>query len=120
LRWVSMFLRRSKKSMHEGDWKERNPNHKDIEAILTEEYRTDVRWAKAVQHLRDNGQIEGSMKDIAFLIREVPADVLKDSEEEIKEKLFAHFWPKISRGITRGLPDWYKEELAKDAFQSKP
>lgn len=114
---MGKYVSEAFKEKHEGDWKERNPNHKDVETILIEEYRTDARWAKAVQHLRENGQIEGSMKDIAFLIREVPADVLKECEEEIKEKLFAHFWPKVSRGITRGLPEWYKDELAKEAFE---
>ncbi len=105
------------KEKHEGDWKERNPNHRDVETILIEEYRTEARWQKAIQHLRDNGQLEGNMRDMALLVREVPEDILKECEEEIKEKLFKHFWPKVSRGVMRGLPEWYKEQLAKDSFE---
>ena len=29
---------------------------------------------------------------------------------------FGHFWNHIQRGITSGLPQWYKDELAKSAF----
>lgn len=105
------------KEKHEGDWKDRNPNTKDIETLLTEAYRTEARWQKAVQHLRESGQLTGTPKDIGILMKEVPSDILKECEEEIKQKLFNHFWSKISRGTTRGLPEWYKDELAKGAFE---
>lgn len=104
------------KEVHEKDWKERNPNKSDIETMLIEQYRTPARWQKAVQHLRECGQLDGTPKDIGALMREVPVDILKECEEEIKDKLFKHFWSKISRGVTRGLPEWYKEELAKSVF----
>ena len=107
------------KEKHDGDWKGRNPNHADFEAIITEQYKTDARWHKAVQHLKEGGLLEGSPRDIGLLIREVPADILKESEEEIKETLFKHFWPKISRGVVHGLPEWYKELLAKNTFEEQ-
>lgn len=105
------------KETHAGDWKQRNPSQSDILTQLIEQYRTDARWQKAVQHLRDAGSLEGSPRDIALLIREIPADVRKECEAEIKELLFAHFWPKMQRGITAGFADWYKAELAKAAFE---
>ena len=104
------------KEVHSGDWKERNPTSKDFETILVEKYRTEARWRKAVQHLREAGTLTESPQDIGLLIRAVPVDILKECEEEIKETLFKHVWPHISRGLTRGLPEWYKEELAKTAF----
>jgi hypothetical protein len=104
------------KEVHSGDWKERNPTSKDFERILVKKYRTEARWQKAVQHLRDAGTLTESPQDIGLLIREVPIDVLKECEDEIKDTLFKHAWPHISRGLTRGLPEWYKEELAKTAF----
>jgi hypothetical protein len=104
------------KEVHQGDWKDRNPSGKDFEAILIERYHTTARWQKAVQHLREAGSLTDSPQDIAMLIREVPADILKECEEEIKEQLFKHYWSHISRGVTRGLPEWYKDELAKKAF----
>lgn len=113
---MGKYVSEAFKEVHEADWKERNPNKAEIEMVLIETYRTTARWQKAVQHLKESGVLEGTPKDIAALMREVPADILKECEEEIKEKLFKHFWEKIKRGVTRGLPEWYKEELTKSAF----
>lgn len=107
------------KEVHNKDWKDRNPTGKDMVLILTEKYRSEARWQKSVIHMKEAGTLDGSPKDIGPLMREVPADVLKECQEEIKEALFKHFWPQIQRGITRGLPEWYKEELAKSAFVEK-
>ena len=113
---MGKYVSESFKEVHGDDWKQRNPNSKDFETILVEKYRTDARWQKAVQHLRESGKIEGSPRDIGLLIREVPADIRKECEQELKDALFAHFWPRISRAVIRGLPEWYKEELAKTVF----
>jgi hypothetical protein len=75
------------------------------------------RWEKAVERLRDAGKLEGSPRDIGALIKEVPADVLEECEHEIRDILFRHFWPQISRGITAGLAEWYKEQLTQAQFQ---
>lgn len=116
---MGKYVSEAFKETHASDWKERNPGQADVLAQLIERYRTDARWQKAVQHLREAGALEGSPRDIGLLMREVPADVLKECEAEIKEILFAAFWPKIQRGITAGLPDWYKNDLAKSAFVEK-
>lgn len=108
------------KEKHDGDWGQRNPASKDLELLLVEKYRSTPRWQKAVQHLRENGTLTESPQDIGLLMREVPADVLKECADEIKDDLFKHFWPKIQRGLTRGLPEWYKDELAKGAFDESP
>ena len=105
------------KETHAGEWKKSNPSQGDIEVLLINEYRNSVRWQKAVQHLKERGELVGSPEDIGKLMREVPTDILKECEDEIKEKLFKHFWSKISRGVTRGLPEWYKDTLAKQAFE---
>jgi hypothetical protein len=114
---MGKYVSEAFKETHQKDWGDRNPNKAEIEALLIEQYRTDARWQKAVQHLQEAGLLEGSPKDIAALMKEVPVDVLKECENEIKEALFKHFWPKISRGITRGLPEWYKKTLAQGAFE---
>lgn len=97
---------------HEKDWKKRNPGSKDIVQMLIEEYRTEARWQKAVQHLRDDGQLEQSPRDIGLLLQEIPADIHQECQEEIKQKLFDYAWPKIKRGVTAGFPEWYKQQLS--------
>ena len=111
------YVSEAYKEVHDKDWKDRNPTGKDITAQIILKYKTDARWNKAIQHLRDAGNLDGSPKDIGNLIKEVSQDVHKECEEEIKNILFAHFWKNISRGVTAGLPEWYKEELAKQAFE---
>ena len=104
------------KEKNSKNWKEQNPTGKDFVQMTIEYYRAEARWRKAVQHLREAGKLEGSPRDIGLLIREIPEDILKECEDEIKESLFKHFWPQIKRGVTAGVPQWYKDELAKTAF----
>lgn len=99
------------KEIHGGEWKKENPSKKDIIESIIYSLRTPARWEKAIQHLRDEGKLENSPRDIGLLLKEVNVDILKECEEEIKDKLWKYAWPKISRGIVSGLPNWYKEKL---------
>jgi len=104
------------REVHDKDWKKRNPGDKAFVAALTEQYATESRWAKAVQHLTEAGELENEPRDIPLLIKEVNRDVLKECEQEIRDKLFKHFWKQISRGLTRGLPEFYKRLLLEDSL----
>ncbi len=55
-------------------------------------------------------------KDIGPLMAEIPADIFKECEEEIKNQLFKHFWPQIKRISTAGFPEWYKDKLLEAQF----
>lgn len=113
---MAKFVSEDFKETHAKVWKNQHPGKGDILALMIAAYRTEARWHKAVQHLRDSGLIEDAPKDIGLLIREVPLDVEKECAEEIKEKLYAHFWPQIRRGLTAGVVEWYKSELLKRQF----
>jgi hypothetical protein len=104
------------KELHEKDWGPRNPSKSDVVQGLIEKYRHVRRWEKAVERLRDNGQLEDSPRDIGLLMKEVPADIRAEEEEAIKEALFKHFWPQIERGVRGGLPEWYKAQLVEKQF----
>ena len=41
-------------------------------------------------------------------------DVMKEETDYIKDVLIDYFWKDISRGVVRGLPEWYKEKLARN------
>lgn len=79
---------------------------------LTERFATEARWKKAIQHLRDAGKLEQSMRDIPALMAEIPADIEAECKREIIEALWAHFWPQLRRSVTKGLPEFYKDYLA--------
>lgn len=114
---IGKYVSERFKEVHDADWKLRNPGTKDFVLALADKYRSTARWQKAIQHFREEGTLEGSPRDIGALIREIPDDILKEEGEEIKKALFEHFWPDIRRAVTRGFPEWYKQELAKQAFE---
>lgn len=116
---IGKFVSEAFKEAHGSDWKERNPHGKDIIEILRASYVSAARWQKAVQHLREAGLLTDSPVDIGPLIGEVCRDVHSEEVDTIKDALFKWAWPQISRGLTRGLPEWYKEQLLTLSFEKE-
>ncbi len=116
---IGKFVSEKFKEVHGGEWRKANPTRQDIVDSLITKYKSEARWEKSIQHLRDAGTLEGSPRDIGPLIKEIPEDVLKECRDEIAEALFNHFWQNIRRGITGGFPDYYKRKLAGDTFNIK-
>lgn len=104
------------KEKHKVDWKTENPSQGDIVEVLCQAYRTPARWDKAIIHLKEQGKIEGTPRDIGALILESKADLEKECAEEIKEALFKWAFPKIARAMAGGLPEYYKQQLLKQQF----
>jgi hypothetical protein len=88
--------------------------NKDAVAEIVSAFATEARWHKAVQHLRERGELDGAPKDIGKLVLEVQHDTLEECEDEIKARLFAAFRKDIVKGLVRGLPQWYKAILLKN------
>lgn len=114
---MGKFVSEAFKEVHSKAWKESNPGPTDILNRLADRYNTPARWAKAVQHLREAGQLEDSPRDIGKILKEIPLDVEKECKEEIMEALFGWAWPAIRRGVTAGFPQYYKEMLLKRQFE---
>lgn len=117
---MGKFVSEAFKEVHRKAWGESNPAGKDIIGLIGSAFKTPARWQKARIHLAEAGFLVNDVKDIGFLIREVPEDIKKEHEDEIKEMLFKWAWPSIRRIVTGGLPDWYKDQLLKDAFENQP
>ena len=105
------------KEINQKNWKSDNPAQKDILMRLSEKYKTEARWYKAVIHLEEKGELERDPRDIGKLIKEVNLDILEECKEDIKEELFKWAWKNISGGFTRGLPEWFKNQLLGSQFQ---
>lgn len=114
---IGKYVSEAFKEKHCTSWKNRNPGQNNIIQKLIATYRVEARWRKAIQHLREQGVLTESPKDIGPLLKEVNVDVLKEETDTIKSDLFKHFWPQIGRGMTSGFAEWYKQELAKSAFE---
>jgi len=113
---MGKYVSEAFKEVHRGDWKDRNPGPSDIRQRIVESLRTPARWQKAVQHLKERGQLEGSPRDIGNLIKEVQQDVQDECATEIQEHLYNWARAEILRGVIRGLPEFYKERLAEQQF----
>ena len=98
------------------DWAD--PGKADVVQSLIVKYKTPARWQKAVQHLREAGNLDESPRDIGNLIKEASEDIEKEEKAEIMEALYQWAWPQIRRGSTAGLAEWYKAELLKRAFDA--
>lgn len=111
------FVSEAFKEVHKKDWKVRNPNGKDVAEEIAMGLRTDARWEKAIQHLRERGELTDSPQDIGPLLKEIQMDVKAECEEAIKAALFKWAWPKIGKSTTRGFPEWYKRQLMERQFE---
>jgi hypothetical protein len=85
-------------------------NDNNIENFLNS-FKTEARWNKAIQHLRDKGLLADTPKDIGMVI----AETLRDLEEEygvmIKDFLYKHFMREIKQRTIKGLPEYYIKKL---------
>lgn len=113
---MAKYVSEAFKEVHKGEWRKANPTKGDVIELLIQEYCTPARWNKAIQHLRERGELQDAPQDIGKLMQEIPADVEKECADEIREKLWQAFWPDLQRGVTRGFPQWYKDKLAEAAF----
>jgi ATP-dependent RNA circularization protein (DNA/RNA ligase family) len=111
---IAKFVAPDFQEKHRHEWKQPHPTPTDFVQHLIGELKTDARWNKAVQHLRDNGVLVNAPQDIGALMKEVPADLEKEESDYIKEKLYTHFIGQIKRGVVSGLPEWYKIKLQSD------
>jgi hypothetical protein len=100
------------KEVHQKDWSKLNTGKGKFE-VLKENYRTVARWNKAVQHLRENGELTGTPKDIGALIKETRVDIEAEEKENIKDVLWNIYKEDILKYSVFGLAQWYKEELVK-------
>lgn len=113
---MAKFVSEKFKEVHAISWKAENPTQGDVLIRLGNAYTTPARWQKALQHLRDGGQIEDSPRDIGLLMKEVWPDIEKECKDEIAAALYAWAAPHLRRMVTRGLPEWYKGRLLERQF----
>jgi hypothetical protein len=103
------------KEKHDKDWKKEHTTPGKLEQ-LKESLRTEARWEKAVQHLREAGIFEPDPRMIGPLIKEIRQDILQEELDYIQDVLWGIHSREILGHITRGMPEWFKKKLAKGEF----
>jgi hypothetical protein len=104
------------KEVHRSGWSKENTGGGRWQTFK-DGYRTEARWRKAVEHLRDSGQLENSPRDIGKLIPEIQRDITDEEKEIIKNFLWREFGSDVLRTAIRGFPEWYKDQLLENAFE---
>lgn len=104
------------KEVHRKSWKDRNPGGRDILQRLVNGLKTEARWNKAVQHLRDRGELLGSPHDIGPLIAEVKSDTMEEVADMMRDQLYEWARDTVARGVAAGLAEWYKKKLLEGQF----
>ena len=92
--------------------KEQNEN---LESFF-KSFKTEARWQKAVQHLRDQGVLELDPRSIGALIKELERDLIEEHQDEIKNRLWKEYRRQIVGTVTKGFPEWFKDRLLEGAF----
>lgn len=109
------FVSEEFKEVHQKNWSRENTG-KGKWQTFKESFCTEARWLKALFYLRDNGELDKSPRDIGKLMKRVNEDITEEEKENIKEFLWKEFGNEVLRTATKGLPQWYKERLAKESF----
>lgn len=104
------------KEVNNKNWKRNNTQGGAMDK-LKEKYRTQARWDKAIQHLREKGELTDSPKDIGNLIKEIKTDLLAEEKENIMKDLYDAFGHEIIRHSTKGIAEYYKNMLLKQSFE---
>jgi hypothetical protein len=114
---MGKLVREEFKEIHNHQWKRDNPGKNDFIEQIIGKYATPARYAKAAQHLREEGKLQGEMQDMPLLLREVQTDLKAECAGEIADELFTYFFnKKIGPGVSRGIASWYKDQLVEKAF----
>lgn len=116
---MGKYVSEAFKEKHNKEWKASNPGKNDVVQSVIEDFRTEARWRKAVQHLAERGELQNAPQDIGSLMKEIHADFDAECAEEVKDKLYRWAAPKIKRGLCAGFPEWYKSELLKSQFEQE-
>jgi len=81
-----------------------------VQAIINS-LRTEPRWLKAIQHLKEANALTNDNKDIGPLCREIQRDVLEEETDWIKQQLFDAVSKDIARGVVQGFAQFYQKIL---------
>ena len=108
------FVSEKFKEKHGKEWK---TGKNKLDAFF-QSFRTEARWLKSIQHLRDDGQLEYKPRDIGKLIKAIQEDIVGEERVAIMEFLYNLHKPKFLRIAIAGFPEWYKEWLMKRSFEN--
>lgn len=80
---------------------------------IGQNYNTEARFHKAIQHLKERGEYKNNVKDMLNIVYELDNDFEKEYKEEVCEYLWAEFSDTIKANARKGFVDYYKQNYFK-------
>lgn len=105
------------KEVNEKNYEKTNPGSKAILAMVQDFVRSEARWRKSVERMRDDGLLDNEPKDIGKIIKEIQKDVIEECDEPVKQQLWSWAKPYVTRGCIAGFPEWYKRLLVEQSIK---
>lgn len=81
---------------------------------LFDTYRTESRWHKAMQHLFEEGQLTGTMRDVGPLLKELSMDFEEECKPLLKDQLYNLFRKRAIKKVSQGFAEWYRTQIGQD------
>lgn len=110
---VGKYVSEAFKETHKLDWTKANPSKQEQ---FWKAFKSEARWEKAIQHLKEKDVLVGEPKDIGPLMKEIMRDIEEEEIDNIKEALWRINRDEVFRIARNGFPEWYKERLVQEAF----
>lgn len=115
---MGKYVREEFKERHATEWGSKFTSKGRLELFLSS-FKTEARWLKGIQHLKEKNELENSPKDIGKLMTEIKRDVIEEEKENIKKELFKIYKGDIERISIRGFAEFYKEQLLKSTIKNE-
>ena len=100
-------------------WAKMKPSTVETMREFGQEVGGPARWNKAVQHLREAGELVGEPKDIGPLMKEIARDVLEEEGDAIARLLVKKYGRHVVKSAQAGFPEWYKMRLAEEQLEGR-
>ena len=108
---VGKYVSEKFKEVQNSEWKKQTKTKGNLVEQLIDKYASEARWQKAVQHLAERGELVNAPQDIGPLMKEVSIDFWDECAEEVAEDCIKFVRKELQRGVTKGLPEWYKDRI---------
>ena len=83
---------------------------------VVDEFLTEARFNKTIQHVTDEGNISNEMSDLKYLIPEFYNDLLDEEKEAIIEIAMVDFWKQLRKRCDGFVVNSYKTHLLDRQF----
>ena len=110
---ILKYVRDDFKELNNKNWNEANP--RTIEKVWDKVINCQQVYQKALQHIKESGKYTGELCDIAPMIEEVRKDVETEYKTLLIEAMWEFHKKELVRWITRGLPNFYKDYIYREA-----